>query len=90
MRKLYSRVILLIGSAALSGCESIPDITVYYYLPKASTFVQVVQSVDCDAAGQNVLAINNATVTTKTFKYSSIDRWYTDDGLTFNFLTMAA
>ena len=94
MRKLYSRVILLIGSAALSGCESIPDITVYYYLPKASTSVQVVQSVDCDAAGQNVLAINNATVTTnysadskrkKTFKYSSIDRWYTDDGLTFNF-----
>jgi hypothetical protein len=49
-------------AAALTGCASTPDVSVYYYLPHTDLTVHVVRTVACDA-NQLVVSADSVTAT---------------------------
>ncbi len=91
--KVMVGVSLAIGTCALlSACATTPSVTVTYYLPKAQTTVQVVQTVACDSAQTQVFALSVATPATayladttrpQPFLLSDLNHFYADADTTF-------
>lgn len=59
------RVMVLAGLAviSLSACASTPKVQAQYYLPKASSQIQITQTLACDAA-KTIVSAHSASVTT--------------------------
>lgn len=78
----------------LGGCATMPPVTMSYYLPTASTRMQVVQTAYCNAAGDRVVVANSVTSTTtyerdvsrrETFDIATLDSRYADADISFSF-----
>lgn len=77
----------------LSGCASLPDVTVNYYLPRTDIRFKVIRTVACDA--QNTLIVVNAATPTVTHSadrsqlmqvnLSDLKGWLSDTDVKFEF-----
>jgi hypothetical protein len=86
----------LIAAAAMAGlmsaCTTTPDVTVHYFLPKAETRLQVLQSIDCDAGKENLLIATTVTPATtylanrdrpQAFAFKGVDGIFANADLSF-------
>lgn len=58
-------VALLLSSATLSGCASVPDVTIPYYLPAASTRIKVLQTIACNSSGTRIAFGHSVSLVTE-------------------------
>jgi hypothetical protein len=80
----------------ISGCATVPDTSVNYFLPKAQTTVQVTESLACNSEGNKIFYIDTVTPTTVyaadptrhySFSMKSVSHWYADTSLTIKLTT---
>jgi hypothetical protein len=71
----------LISALALTGCGTIPDVTVSYYFPRAKTQLAVTQTIGCSPKSNNTHRIIRSVISVApTSTYSADLDWLNKDG----------
>jgi len=94
MRSIRNYGCLVLVTAVASGCSTLPDAEMGYYLTKSETKVTVTQTVGCDTKKTRLFIANTVTQATsyvrdptrpQTFRIKSIDGSLSDVSTTFSF-----
>ncbi len=93
MNKLTRLSISAVMALLLSGCASLPDVTVDYYLTRTDIRFKAIRTVACDAKN-NLIVINSATATVTNsadrslplkIQLSRLKGWLSDTDIKFDF-----
>lgn len=89
MKQVTACLVLLLTS----GCATIPDVTVSYYLPKVTLQTTVVRTIGCDVQDNAIIAstvvttpiYSNDQAKVKAVSLEKLDAWYANSDLSFTF-----
>ncbi len=88
----FNKLLILIATALLTGCASVPNVTYNYYPVRWSSSVTVTQTLGCTSTGDDVLVMHAYSVSTSYssdldkppygIKIKDIDRFFADTDFT--------